>query len=640
MTAALTAPKSAAKVQDLRSRETPVKVVSRRPANSDVTLPEVAHPAQKRWQHIWLAPVAKSTPPAPNRGPSQTAGAIDLMATPPDLRLLDRMGPGTCLRYGLIPWRSIGGATVIATARPAEFADRLSSLTQTFGPVVMALAKAEDIEATVLQHRDRALTDQAEAAPSAEASCRSLARRPIAVAFAVVMLALLSGAVFAPTVTGGVLTGWAVIALAAMTALRLIAILSELCARPGLARQFASTRNAPPDARLPRISILVPLLRENDITPDLTQRLGALDYPRDRLDILFVLERADGGTHTALSARTLGPGMRIVTVPSGTIRTKPRALNYALDFAQGDIIGIYDAEDAPDPNQLRIVAAAFDRAPAKVACLQGKLDFYNARQTWLTRCFTIDYAAWFRVILPGLARLGFAIPLGGTTLFLQRDALEQIGRWDAHNVTEDADLGIRLARHGYETRIIDTTTAEEATSHVRPWVRQRSRWLKGYALTYAVHMRNPARLLQDLGLRRFLGFQVLFLGTITLFLCAPLFWTFWALPFALPHPIFGQMAAVVLIPLIALFIMSEAVSILGQLLAISAPRHRWLWAWLPAMQLYYPLAVIAAYKGCSQIFLRPFFWEKTEHGQTPANVPKRLHARYRHLAAAVSQTRG
>ena len=84
------------------------------------------------------------------------------------------------------------------------------------------------------------------------------------------------------------------------------------------------------------------------------------------------------------------------------------------------------------------------------------LDFYNPRTNWLARCFTIEYAGWFRLVLPGLAAPWPAVPLGGTTLFFRRDVLEQLGGWDAHNVTEDADLGMRLARHGYRTELIDT----------------------------------------------------------------------------------------------------------------------------------------------------------------------------------------
>ena len=121
--------------------------------------------------------------------------------------------------------------------------------------------------------------------------------------------------------------------------------------------------------------------------------------------------------------------------------TKPRALNYALDFCPGKIIGVWDAEDSPAPDQIEKVVMRFHSAPQNVACLQGILDYYNARANWLSRCFTIEYATWWRLVLPGIAKLGLVIPLGGTTLFFKRDILEKLGRWDAHNVTEDADLG-------------------------------------------------------------------------------------------------------------------------------------------------------------------------------------------------------
>jgi len=216
-----------------------------------------------------------------------------------------------------------------------------------------------------------------------------------------------------------------------------------------------------------------------------------------------VLEDNDTTTRKALCRTSLLTWMRSIVVPEGTLRTKPRALNYALDFARGSIVGVYDAEDSPDPNQLRIVAATFANAGPQVVCLQGILDYYNSGANWLTRCFTIEYASWFRVVLPGYARMGLVVPLGGTTLFFRHDILEKLGGWDAHNVTEDADLGLRLARAGYETVFIPSVTQEEANGRFWPWVKQRSRWLKGYAITYCVHMRDPGRLWRDLGPWRF-----------------------------------------------------------------------------------------------------------------------------------------
>lgn len=611
---------------------------SGRPANLDTSLSVAA--ARRNWHHIWLAPVSRPAPAVQRPSAPPKPDRIDLAHQPPDIRLIDAYGPGNCLRDGLVPWRSVGGATVIAAARHDAFQRALPQLQKCFGRVLLASAQHSDVERSILERRAKSLTDLAETGIPGDASCRTLAKSPFAVVVGALAVAMATGFVIAPRGMVTAIFSVALVALVAMTVLRLAAAIAEASSRLSLARRFASSRAALAKDDLPPISLLVPLLRETDITTHLTERLAALDYPSELLDIQIVLEQDDGDTHHALKARTLAPNMHIVRVPRGTIRTKPRALNYALNFARSDIIGIYDAEDAPDPDQLRKVAAAFHTAPPDVACLQGRLDFYNARRNWLTRCFTIDYAAWFRVMLPGLSRLGFAIPLGGTTLFLRRAALEAIGGWDAHNVTEDADLGVRLARHGYRTLLIDTTTREEATTRIRPWIRQRSRWLKGYALTYAVHMRQPRALLRDLGLRRFVGFQILFLGSLTLFVTAPLMWTFWALPFGLVPPMIAIPDGSLFIAVIALFVFSECVLLATQLLAVSTPTHRRLWLWIPTMHFYHPFAVMAAYKGLSQIAMRPFYWDKTDHGTSPRDdaSPEQQSPSPPHPAAAVSRT--
>ena len=203
--------------------------------------------------------------------------------------------------------------------------------------------------------------------------------------------------------------------------------------------------------------------------------------------------------------------IRVIQAAPGTIKTKPRALNYALPFCSGEIIGVLDAEDAPEPDQLRSVVTKFSSVSTKTVGLQSRLDYYNPQSNWLARCFTMEYASWFRVMLPALAQIGFAIPLGGTTLYFRRSALVELGGWDAHNVTEDADLGIRLARAGYRCAMLDTTTFEEANNTPLSWVQQRSRWIKGYFMTYAAHMWSPKTLLHDLWIWQFCGFQVVFL---------------------------------------------------------------------------------------------------------------------------------
>lgn len=263
-------------------------------------------------------------------------------------------------------------------------------------------------------------------------------------------------------------------------------------------------------------------------------------------------------------------------------------MNFALGFTRGSIIGIYDAEDRPDPDQLQRVARHFARAGPDVACLQGALDYYNTGSNWMARCFTLEYASWFRVILPGLSHLGLVVPLGGTTLFLRRHAIEEVGGWDAHNVTEDADLGIRLARRGYRTELIATVTQEEANARPWPWIRQRTRWLKGYAMTWLVHSRNPARLWRDLGAWRFLGLQILLFGTLSQFLLAPVFWSFWLLPLGLPHPADALLPQWALIGLFALFLLSEAVNLAAAVLGATRAGKPRAALWAITLKAYFP----------------------------------------------------
>ncbi len=526
--------------------------------------------------------------------------------------LIDLLGADLCLKEAVLPWRRMGSLTVVATARPQEFARLRPLLEQRLGPVRMALGDGEAIRQTLLSLRGDWLTRRAETRAPFGMSVRRWSARQIGVALVSGMGAVTALAIVAPVTATAAMTLWAVLALAAMTGLRIAATGAVLFAP----RAPVSPASGP----LPRVSLLVPLLSEAAITAHLIDRLDELDYPADRLEVVLVTEAGDAATHIALADRGLPPQFRLVSVPAGTIRTKPRAMNYALDFCTGDVVGVYDAEDAPEPDQLLKVAAAFAAAPPEVVCLQGQLAFYNGNQNWLSRCFAIDYAAWFRVVLPGLARLGFVIPLGGTTLFFRREALEELGRWDAHNVTEDAELGIRLARRGWRADIVDTVTREEANCRLAPWIRQRARWLKGYALTWAVHMRQPLRLLRDLGLKRFLGVQAMFLGTVSLFLLAPLLWTFWLIPLGFAHPVAGLLPHGVLLALAGFFLMSEAVNIGVSCFAVARPGDRWLLPWVPTTIAYFPLAAVASYRALADIVTRPFFWDKTAHGHS---MPRR-----------------
>ncbi|MTD99231.1 glycosyltransferase [Paracoccus sp. YIM 132242] len=549
--------------------------------------------------------------------------ALDPVKTPGDPRLIDALGAEFCLANAILPWRRIGGVTWIATARPEAFAALIPSFPASFGQVRMLLCSEDQVQAAVLAVRRIAMIRQAEMRVPAAESCRSRNEGRTGRIALGAMAVLALGLWLAPVVILSVLTLWATASLLAQSGLKLLAFLSSrriLAEQGEWAEDLARGRAKQPEMTgpLPVISVMVPLFRESDVAGKLVGRLSRLDYPRELTDILLVIEASDQVTQKALQGARLPGWIRVVEVPNGPVQTKPRALNYALNFCRGAIIGVWDAEDRPDPDQLHTVARRFHFAPADVACLQGALDFYNPRTNWLARCFTIEYAAWFRVILPGVARLGLVVPLGGTTLFFRRDALEQVGAWDAWNVTEDADLGVRLARRGWRTEIIDTTTDEEANCRALPWIKQRSRWLKGYAMTWGVHMRDPRALWRELGPRRFIGFQIQFLGSLSQYLLAPILWSFWLLSLGLPHPLREPLAGVwggYAIPaLFGTFIASELLSIGVGMWAVRADKHRHLMYWVPSLHLYFPLGCLAGWKAIYEVVVKPFYWDKTAHG--------------------------
>lgn len=537
---------------------------------------------------------------------------VDLEAEPPDPRLIDLFGPGECLKNGFVPWRRFGTTLVLATARPETTENKIRNLRDTFEGCHIVITEEAGIEKAVASLRRQQLVRNAEARVPAAESCRNWSGWRLWPVLLVLALFVVASAA-APLLVFQALVAWATLTLVLNMGLKAAAAGMTL-AEARKAKNPATAAATPEIAKMPKVSIMVPLFKEVAVIAELVKNLRCLDYPKELLDILLIVEADDQKTRDRLASKTLPFWIRTIVVPEGTLKTKPRALNYALDFCKGSIIGIYDAEDAPAADQIRKVVRRFHERGPEVACLQGVLDFYNARCNWLSRCFAIEYAAWFRVILPGLERLGLAIPLGGTTLFFRRAALENLGAWDAHNVTEDADIGIRLARHGYRAEILETVTKEEAVCRPLPWIRQRSRWLKGYAMTWAVHMRSPTRLFRDLGARRFFGFQILFLGTLSQFALAPVLWSFWLVVFGFPHPLAGTAPVWLFGVLAALFFLSEILNIAIGVIAVRGAAHRWLIPWVPTLHLYFPLGALAAYKGLWEIISKPFYWDKTDHG--------------------------
>jgi cellulose synthase/poly-beta-1,6-N-acetylglucosamine synthase-like glycosyltransferase len=366
---------------------------------------------------------------------------------------------------------------------------------------------------------------------------------------------------------------------------------------------------------LPIYTILVPLYHEAVVLPRLVRSIAALDYPAARLDIKLLLEEDDEETLAAIRALDLPPHFKLVIVPDVGPRTKPKACNYGLTQARGKYVVIYDAEDAPETDQLKKIVVAFSKADEKVACIQCKLNYYNQRQNLLTRWFTCEYSMWFDLLLPGLDASGAPIPLGGTSNHFSRARLVEFGAWDPFNVAEDADLGLRLHKSGYKTAIIDSTTYEEAISYIPNWIRQRSRWVKGYIQSWLVQMRHPIRLLRQIGLHDWLSFQLTVGGTPAIFLLNPIYWaltTAWLLTeagviqAAFPGLVYYTAG-------IGLFVGNFLFAFMT---AAGASRRGYhdLVKFALLAPLYWVMMSWGAWKGFIQLFTKPFYWEKTVHG--------------------------
>lgn len=541
---------------------------------------------------------------------AEELGSWDLVETVID--------PRAMLKQGFVPIRDARGRPVVATAHPEQFREAAAGLPVDVAGAPLVIAERTQVQARVAEGFRPELTRFAETRVQSLESCRHwggrLRLRLVATLLSLLAFAALTlifpGAVFA------VFAIWAAFTLLVTAVMKASAFIAAITMDPDPPPSPQITGKAP----LPKVSILVPLFRETEVLHALVARLMQLTYPKCLLDVILILEEEDELTQATLAEIDLPPWIRAITAPDGQPRTKPRAMNYALDFCEGDIVGIYDAEDAPDPDQITVIARRFQQLPEEVACLQGVLDYYNPRQNWLARCFTIEYASWFRLMLPGMARLGFAIPLGGTTLFFRRKPLEELGGWDAHNVTEDADLGFRLARHGYRTEMVHTVTEEEANCRFWPWVKQRSRWLKGYMTTYLVHMRRPLLLYRQLGGWKFLGFQAHFVTALSQFILAPVLWSFWLVLFGLPHPLDPLISRPVMVAIGSLFLLIEVMNVIIHMTAVSGVKHRHLLFWAPTMHFYSPLGAIAAYKALYELVFKPFFWDKTTHGLSPGAV--------------------
>ena len=384
----------------------------------------------------------------------------------------------------------------------------------------------------------------------------------------------------------------------------------------------------PPNGKeWPSYMVILPMYKEGEVLPELIDSLSKLDYPKDKLDIRLLIEEDDEETRSVADSLNLKAPFQQVLIPKSEPRTKPKACNIGIEWGEADYLVIYDAEDKPEPDKLKKAVWAFAQSPEEVACVQCKLSYYNPDWNFLTRCFTAEYANWFGLCLPGLDLLQAPIPLGGTSNHFKLHILRQVGAWDEYNVTEDCDLGLRLFVAGWRTRIVDSTTWEQACHVLRNWIAQRSRWVKGYIQTYLVQTRDFFGLHKKLGLWNSVQFHLFIGGNFFSQLINPLYWIL-TLCWLIFKPDFVSQ----FFPL-PIFIMGSVCLFVGNFIfaytaGIACMRRGVgrLAYYAALMPFYWFLMSIGAWKGFLQLITKPHHWEKTTHFANPESVFEHLEA--------------
>jgi hypothetical protein len=494
----------------------------------------------------------------------------------------------SCLAHGWIRLKARNGRQIIAAAPANASTTTMRHLAASHGRTEPfdAITTPGAIRGWIERHHGTLLLEDAirslgDASPELSAEHRLARNQALllgAVVVAIVALALLAP----PMLVAGLLFGAVSLLFLGVALQRTITFVSEIGARPPRPLDPRI-----PDRELPVYTVLVPLYREAAHALDLP---GCVD---------------------------------LVIVPTAFPRTKPKALNYALTFARGEFVTVYDAEDLPEPDQLRMALAVFAASDARLACVQARLRIRNAAAGWLSRHFAIEYAGLYDVIIPSFARLGQPIMLGGTSNHFRMKILRGVGGWDPFNVTEDADIGVRLYRRGYRAAWLDSTTLEEAPATLRNWFGQRTRWMRGWIQTYLVHMREPVKLARELGAARFAWLQFMLAGIVVSALVHPVFiahltWAALAGTAYIPgySPVYDTLLLISAVNLLVGYGAVMEISVLGLYRAGRAD----LLGQILFVPVYWLLISCAAYVALLRFVIAPFRWEKTHHhglGEAP-----------------------
>jgi cellulose synthase/poly-beta-1,6-N-acetylglucosamine synthase-like glycosyltransferase len=550
---------------------------------------------------------------------------IDLLKERPDLTLLRSEEAELYLTLGVMPWKREGSMVVIATSEISELTQRWAI--QRFGhDINYVMTSPYDIRRSVEDAFSERLSEKSRFALwHAMPNMSAMNTMPLGqcLLFLVFASAFAASSIHYPWPTLLSFIGACHAIYFGMMLFKATVFIAGRKAHETIDwdERIATIL----ENQLPIYTVLIPMYHEVAKLPHMLGAMKKLDYPQSKLDIKLVLEADDYDTLNAAFQLKPSYNFDIIRVPTSYPRTKPKACNYALRFARGQFVTVYDADDEPDPLQLKKAVWSFKNLPRNVICLQARLNYYNAYDNWLTRFFSLEYAMLFNALLHGLERMNIPIPLGGTSNHIWLSKLKELGEWDPFNVTEDADLGTRLAARGYKTAMIDSDTLEESPNHFSAWMFQRSRWIKGYMQTWLVHMRHPVELYQTLKLPGFIGFQF-FIGLSSFaFLSAPivaLLYCIWLFASNYPFPVW------LIILTVANLTFNFCLHSICALDIIKKYRNPRLSLVLSA--LTYPFYLImhsmASYLALWQLLVKPHVWNKTTHGVAKSFIENPLTA--------------
>lgn len=543
---------------------------------------------------------------------------VDLSTEPVDLSLLAGLGAEELVEELWFPVRRLpGGAVLAATALPPT-AQRVSHIAEVLGrPIQVAATSEWDIRRGVSRCFADHLVEEATFGlwqRNRDHSAFQVLNSTQRAAAVTLLSALGVGLALAPIGTAVALS------IAAGVGFMISVLFKFVTCMVGSRYEFTEPVTAEEirtlrDDQLPTYTILVPVYHEANVVGLLMENLGRIDYPAEKLEILLLLEEDDEETRRAAFEAHPPETVTFVTVPSGGPKTKPKACNVGLYLARGEFLVIYDAEDRPDPEQLKAALVAFGRSGSQQVCVQAALNYFNSEDNALTKLFTLEYSFWFDYMLPGLEALHLPIPLGGTSNHFRTKALRELGGWDPFNVTEDADLGIRSAALGQTVGVISSTTYEEANRAYGNFIRQRSRWIKGYLMTTLVHLRHPIELVRQVGWLQALGFALLVGGTPLSFLLLPPLYALFIVSLVIrPETLNRIFPGLVLWLSVASLIIGNSLMIYVSMMSVFKRGRYRMALWALANPLYWFLHSIASYKALWQLLFKPHHWEKTAHG--------------------------